>query len=164
LYTGIVLYRQPHGVGTLKYINTNTNTNNSNNSSSNTEQQYVCIYEGFWYYGGKDGYGRTLFVQQNDIHVGLYQKNVRHGLGQYQWNDGRNYDGNYINDIRHGHGIIRYPNGESYVGYVLCFFFVILWFASIRLNFCFDSLNVDFTSSLHFFQNVLCPLIKQKNE
>jgi len=99
-YTGIVLKesRKPHGVGRMVYADGKR------------------IHEGFWQNGSKEGHGRCLFFPQGDYHEGNYERNLRHGKGNYHWQDGRAYSGDYFNDLRHGEGTFRYPNGDIYHG------------------------------------------------
>lgn len=48
-----------------------------------------------------------------------------HGVGLFQWSDGRVYIGEYIDDKKHGKGvfewyyiyIINRPDGRKYIGY-----------------------------------------------
>ena len=38
------------------------------------------------------------------------------GHGNFKWEDGREYDGEYMNDRKHGYGRFQYANGEIYEG------------------------------------------------
>jgi hypothetical protein len=147
IYTGIVLKNhnhQPHGVGKIRYDTLpNTTSTTNTGSTTDTNNERYCIYEGFWRYGSKHGYGRNLFLPEQDLYIGEYRYNVRNGYGQYVWKDGRTYDGQYVNDVKHGHGIFRYPNGASYVGYVLGrirFVVVFVW------HVCVGWVNTECTS------------------
>ena len=39
-----------------------------------------------------------------------------HGLGTYQWGDGRLYHGNYVLDKKNGYGIYVWADGRAYLG------------------------------------------------
>lgn len=41
---------------------------------------------------------------------------MRHGVGQFTWNDGSFYEGDWVNDVRHGNGIFR-TGGEVQITY-----------------------------------------------
>eukprot|EP00746_Dinoflagellata_sp_MGD_P154599 gnl/MRDRNA2_/MRDRNA2_84921_c0_seq1.p1 gnl/MRDRNA2_/MRDRNA2_84921_c0~~gnl/MRDRNA2_/MRDRNA2_84921_c0_seq1.p1 ORF type:complete len:309 (+),score=35.13 gnl/MRDRNA2_/MRDRNA2_84921_c0_seq1:130-927(+) len=51
---------------------------------------------------------------RRDIH-GTEEK-VKHGKGVLQWDDGREYSGEFVNDQLHGLGIMSWPTGEKYEG------------------------------------------------
>jgi hypothetical protein len=38
------------------------------------------------------------------------------GEGEYKWEDGKIYKGEYVDDKRHGHGRLSWPDGRFYDG------------------------------------------------
>jgi hypothetical protein len=40
-----------------------------------------------------------------------------HGLGKYQWPDGRTYEGEYKDDQKEGFGVYTWSDGKMYRGY-----------------------------------------------
>lgn len=40
-----------------------------------------------------------------------------HGEGEYTWEDGRRFKGNYKNDKKHGYGEYTWADGRVYLGY-----------------------------------------------
>lgn len=42
--------------------------------------------------------------------------NKMHGKGTFKWNDGRQYEGNYIEDKKEGWGEFRWPDGKKFIG------------------------------------------------
>ena len=42
-----------------------------------------------------------------------------HGKGNFDWPDGRNYNGNYVNGLKQGFGKFIWSNGSSFLGYWL---------------------------------------------
>lgn len=41
---------------------------------------------------------------------------MMHGMGELQYQDGRNYRGHYWNDQKHGRGIFTWTSGKKYDG------------------------------------------------
>lgn len=39
------------------------------------------------------------------------------GQGEFTWNDGRKYIGDYKDDKKHGYGQFEWPDGRKYKGY-----------------------------------------------
>ena len=39
------------------------------------------------------------------------------GKGEFKWNDGKIYKGNYYHDQKNGYGELFWPNGKIYKGY-----------------------------------------------
>ena len=40
-----------------------------------------------------------------------------HGVGVFEWKDGRRYEGEYLNDKKEGYGVYSWPDGRRYEGY-----------------------------------------------
>lgn len=38
------------------------------------------------------------------------------GMGNFTWEDGRMYLGEYRNDLKHGQGTFQWPDGRKYIG------------------------------------------------
>ena len=38
------------------------------------------------------------------------------GFGEFTWDDGRKYKGNYINDKKEGRGVFTWPDNRKYDG------------------------------------------------
>ena len=45
-------------------------------------------------------------------YVGNFVNNQRHGVGQYTYMSGAEYDGAFAFDQRHGYGKYTFPNGK----------------------------------------------------
>ena len=39
-----------------------------------------------------------------------------HGVGRYEWPDGKVYHGDFLNNNKHGQGLFMWPDGKSYDG------------------------------------------------
>ena len=51
-----------------------------------------------------------------DYYIGDFKDRVKHGNGEYHWNDGQLYKGQYENDERNGNGTMTYLNGTKKTG------------------------------------------------
>jgi hypothetical protein len=61
------------------------------------------------------GYGRCIYGS-SEWYEGYWKEYQRHGLGHYQWPDGRCYEGEWQNDHKHGRGVYSWPDGDRYEG------------------------------------------------
>lgn len=39
-----------------------------------------------------------------------------HGFGKYEWEDGRNYEGEWEKNLMHGEGKYTWPDARTYTG------------------------------------------------
>ena len=85
------------------------------------------LYEGFWYQGKYDGFGR-LISRRGKIYQGQFKFGLPHGLGVTMTThlhdlarENREYGhkGNYEKGAYHGFGILDYKNEFKYVGFFL---------------------------------------------
>eukprot|EP00746_Dinoflagellata_sp_MGD_P154601 gnl/MRDRNA2_/MRDRNA2_84921_c0_seq3.p1 gnl/MRDRNA2_/MRDRNA2_84921_c0~~gnl/MRDRNA2_/MRDRNA2_84921_c0_seq3.p1 ORF type:complete len:232 (+),score=36.04 gnl/MRDRNA2_/MRDRNA2_84921_c0_seq3:102-797(+) len=44
------------------------------------------------------------------------EKRLKHGEGKLRWQDGREYEGEFLYDQMHGKGVMTWPTGAKYVG------------------------------------------------
>jgi hypothetical protein len=65
--------------------------------------------------GLANGYGIAI-LETGSRYVGEWKDNMRHGNGEFYWDDGESYKGNYVNDLREGYGVYIFETGEKYVG------------------------------------------------
>ena len=40
-----------------------------------------------------------------------------HGKGEYSWDDGRHYSGDYVNDKKEGYGFFVWPDKRTFRGF-----------------------------------------------
>jgi hypothetical protein len=53
------------------------------------------------------------------MYEGQWQDQMLHGLGYYQWSDGKYYKGEYFNDKKQGFGVYVLQDGRTYEGWWL---------------------------------------------
>ena len=53
------------------------------------------------------------------MQVGEWKKNKPHGMGVYDYADGKKYTGQFYLGERQGQGEMKYPDGGLYVGFLL---------------------------------------------
>ena len=61
-------------------------------------------------------YTRTAISSKvivNKKQTGMFQNDVKNGLGVYTHSDGKRFEGTYKNDKRHGQGVIIHKNGRK---------------------------------------------------
>ena len=46
----------------------------------------------------------------------MFYKNKPNGEGEYYWQNGDHYKGDFVNGLRHGYGVMKYVNGTQYSG------------------------------------------------
>ena len=67
----------------------------------------------------KHGKGKWKKDEKNpkcNQYSGEYQKDKKHGHGQFNWESGNYYIGEYKNDKRHGYGEMYWVDGSIYKG------------------------------------------------
>ena len=75
------------------------------------------VYEGQYKNGMRHGKGQYIFNDQNGAkYVGDYKDNRKNGFGTFFYPDGSRYEGFWKDDKRHGRGIYYYGNGDVYEG------------------------------------------------
>ena len=47
---------------------------------------------------------------------GPLQDGKMHGMGKFEWNDGKTYNGQFLNGKLHGEGSLCFPNGQLIKG------------------------------------------------
>ena len=72
-------------------------------------------YEGRWKNGLRHGLGNFTW-NNGDSYKGSWFQDRRHGEGEYKWSDDTKYVGHYDNGVRSGYGIYYYTNGNIYEG------------------------------------------------
>lgn len=128
LYWGDLVDGVPHGYGLLLAV-----------SATSAAAAATDYYEGDFYHGKFDGYGRRVWPSgdwyrgefmghkrhgrgtycapsKGTQYEGDFANSKRHGHGIYTWADGTRYEGGYAGDKRHGHGIYTSPDGTRYEG------------------------------------------------
>lgn len=74
-------------------------------------------FEGDWKNGQRHGVGKWIFETTGDIFEGTFVQDQKHGRGNYQWRDGRCFEGLYQYDLAHDpNGTLTWKNGTLYVG------------------------------------------------
>ena len=74
-------------------------------------------FEGFWKNDKATGLGIMTYAN-GDNYRGSWANGKRQGIGKIQYNkeDGRIYNGNWIQDNKQGQGTMAYPDGSKYMG------------------------------------------------
>ena len=65
--------------------------------------------------GEKYQEGLQVFAN-GDLYIGRYESDSPQGYGQYYWENGSNYRGQFLSGMRHGRGVWQMINGDSYEG------------------------------------------------
>ncbi|CAD8110971.1 unnamed protein product [Paramecium sonneborni] len=103
-------------------------------------------YQGQYKMGKKNGRGTFIWgnrksqkTGKEESFIGDFQNDLFHGVGRYEWPDGRIYDGewvegkmegkgefiwqdkrkyigSYLKDLKSGHGVLEWPNGKNLAG------------------------------------------------
>lgn len=55
--------------------------------------------------------------QDGRQYQGQWKKNALHGMGTYSQAEGHTYQGEFVKDIKHGYGIFKWNDGRHYEGY-----------------------------------------------
>ena len=58
------------------------------------------------------GHSRNM----DGIYIGCFKNGLRHGEGQYKWNNGESFVGNWENGMKSGFGKWKSPQGHYYEG------------------------------------------------
>jgi MORN repeat len=74
-----------------------------------TESRPLVINESL-----EDGFHRLEF--ENGTYIGYIKDNKRSGHGKYVWNDGNEYEGDWLDDMKEGDGVFRWQCGDTYQG------------------------------------------------
>lgn len=61
-----------------------------------------------------DGFHTLEF--ENGKYIGFIKDNKRNGKGKYIWNDGNEYEGDWVDDFKEGSGTFRWACGDIYEG------------------------------------------------
>ncbi|CAD8056823.1 unnamed protein product [Paramecium sonneborni] len=93
-YEGRFVQDQKHGFGREKYVNGD-------------------IYEGEFYQGIKSGRGK-LIMSHATVEGQFQQNEIIEG--EYKWNDGRRYVGQFKESKMHGNGEFWFPDNQFYKG------------------------------------------------
>jgi len=64
----------------------------------------------------KHGYGQFQWESGNK-YSGNYHRDERQGYGTMEWTDGSKYKGYWIKGTQHGVGIMMFPNGVKRAGF-----------------------------------------------
>ncbi|XP_014615012.1 PREDICTED: MORN repeat-containing protein 3-like [Polistes canadensis] len=79
------------------------------------------MYEGNWFCGQKHGYGVLSKIYKNSsirkIYAGYWMIGKKEGFGNFWYENGDYYEGDFHCDKRHGYGRIWYQNGDYYQGF-----------------------------------------------
>lgn len=104
LYWGDLVDGVPHGYGLVVAA-----------VSAASVAATTNYYEGAFYHGEYDGYGRCAWPDGN-CYEGNFMGNETHGRGTYTWPDGARYEGDFVKGKRHGWGTYTWSNGTRYEG------------------------------------------------
>lgn len=141
-YSGDLVDGVPHGIGTLKYSETEFYAGNWSNGLAeghgkllNSTLQYdgtfqkgkfsgtgVLViegkgtYEGRFWEGHFDGKGKFTWSCGGKMYVGTWKQSKFHGKGMMMWADGRKFYGEYQNGLKHGKGICFFSSGKNIKG------------------------------------------------
>ena len=95
IYTGQLLVEtgMAHGHGTMEYnattvkanVNANANANANNTNANAIAANNIEMYKGDWNEGYWHGQGTCRLVN-GDIYQGQFDRQKRHGVGEYTWN------------------------------------------------------------------------------
>ena len=91
----------PHGIGKL------------------TQNDGTYVYVGEWEDGRRKGRGKL--TDGNYVYMGFFENDKRQGwgmeefVGDSEW-AGDRFEGDFVNDVRHGVGQYTYENGDLFVG------------------------------------------------
>ncbi len=64
----------------------------------------------------KHGHGQFKWESGN-YYIGEYKNDKRHGYGEMHWIDGSIYKGDWKKGIQHGRGIMTFPDGRIKDGF-----------------------------------------------
>ena len=70
------------------------------------------FYEGYYEKDKKHGYGEFIWESGNK-YCGNYHHDERQGYGTMTWTDGSEYKGHWIQGVQHGIGIMKFPNNNK---------------------------------------------------
>eukprot|EP01043_Picozoa_sp_COSAG02_P047752 COSAG02_NODE_4611_length_5169_cov_7.011243_1_plen_1589_part_10 len=79
------------------------------------------LYDGQWRNDMRDGKGMCKYVDPDRIGVmgtytGMWSRNLKHGKGEFAFDNGDHYVGMWKSDVRCGRGKCKYHTGEHYDG------------------------------------------------
>ena len=71
----------------------------------------VIHYEGLWDHGEMCGQGTQTGPGENEVYIGKWEHDARHGHGKQVFANGQVYEGEFSGNDRHGQGILSNTKG-----------------------------------------------------
>jgi hypothetical protein len=84
--------------------------------AAENDSLFCSLYEGEWLNGEKNGVGLLIENMHNDVYIGQFKNNLKHGKGSYYWYHCDFYEGDYVSGKRTGKGYYKWLNGDTYEG------------------------------------------------
>lgn len=125
-YDGVWVNGQRQGRGTQRYVKAGERYQGiwMRDTRHGRGKHYYndgTLYDGQWRNDMRDGKGMCKYVDPKRIGVmgtytGLWSRNLKHGKGEFAFDNGDHYVGMWKNDVRCGRGKCKYHTGENYDG------------------------------------------------
>ena len=55
-------------------------------------------------------------ITEKGYYKGHFKNNIRHGSGEFIWNNGQMYSGEWVEGKKHGSGMWKSGKGDIYIG------------------------------------------------
>ena len=80
------------------------------------EKKNDSTYMGFFNDDLKHGKGKVVFIEEDSVYEGDFNKGKMTGSGVFTWKDKTSYDGEFLDGKKHGKGLFKWPDGTEYEG------------------------------------------------
>ena len=110
-FTGQFVGGMKHGKGKWKKEDTGSRCDSRARSPQPTNQ-----YDGYYERDKKHGYGEFTWESGNR-YCGNYHEDERQGYGKMTWTDGSTYTGHWETGVQHGIGTMTFPDGAKRAGF-----------------------------------------------
>ena len=107
-------YGEKYSLNQVHYKGRFNNQNQKDGYGEEISKAYN--YNGNFYQDKKNGEGKIIYKNSNEIYEGNFINNALTGKGVYTWGNGDYYTGDFINGKMHGNGEYIWPEGGKYAG------------------------------------------------